>query len=904
MRLTAIIYLTSISLSQSLIGSDIALDRTKEEAVSQLIEKLEHHDFVKRNEATQQLWSLGARALPLLEVARSSSYPETSKRASMVSRLIKVNLKPTSPSEQLDQVRLFITADRKQQKQQALEQLLGLGAFEQAMAVIQTEENQEQRQYFERLKSIQRAIFREANKAVTDGDADKAIKTLRLAPYSKVNARALAHLLKSTGQLAKALKDFKHQPENPDATNLYLSMLRAEGNLKKIKAYSIQHNRSEALDSIAILEGDPMPVISYLGRRLYKDYQQSFFSYLIDTYEKKSLVDPVVFLESLAGEVDPDDLEQQDFSSLRRVMHYAMILGEREMGEELLVKIDKDMAIEYFSRSERVSEALKLIGAPDLVTEPALFTAWLTRQIELETAADSIFLENHESKVLQLAHFYINRGEKDVALERILKPLLTVVAVSDRARWREIVVNLIHAGASEQALQLVLDAGDEGAEYVSITTSLFENSEDVAKVWSTIEEVYLAEGRDHHFLHLMSLMGVSHADAAETQEIEKLIERSAKEATQQKALEVLLFAAETRGDLDRMLKVAKQLCSKEGEVNQNHLIKYWQAALAQANWAEILQAYEVDKNFFSRAPINLVYCAIAKRKLGREEEGKKLLEQVMVSSIGSSEYLNRIAYTLSSVGYDKEALSIWRSSMIQCDSHESGFLTALKYTNNHYKKTIEHREWPLVSAFSFVELASEIHTDYYDLNPLPSLHSGFDYLFTIGMSEVDKGNMKNGVEFLNVAHHSLLSDGSLADRFFPTLLRYPQLDSQRQHWFTQSWDSLSGVIEMYSKSHNTHNTIAWLGARNQMNLKGAEAHARLALKQEANSPAYLDTLAEIHFSKGDRKAAIEHSNEALQQLIAGAQPYAHSLELRTVLCWELRRQNRRFLENALPQATR
>ena len=73
-------------------------------------------------------------------------------------------------------------------------------------------------------------------------------------------------------------------------------------------------------------------------------------------------------------------------------------------------------------------------------------------------------------------------------------------------------------------------------------------------------------------------------------------------------------------------------------------------------------------------------------------------------------------------------------------------------------------------------------------------------------------------------------------------------------------------------NHGQHNNNhAWLLSRCSKNLDEALEHANRAVQLEPDNGAFLDTLAEVHFQRGDRSKAIEFSEKAVNLLDGDAQ---------------------------------
>jgi hypothetical protein len=65
------------------------------------------------------------------------------------------------------------------------------------------------------------------------------------------------------------------------------------------------------------------------------------------------------------------------------------------------------------------------------------------------------------------------------------------------------------------------------------------------------------------------------------------------------------------------------------------------------------------------------------------------------------------------------------------------------------------------------------------------------------------------------------------------------------------------VCKEYPKSGWAHNNAAWLMARCRRDLDGALEHARKGVELESDNAGHLDTLAEVHFQRGDKEKAVE-----------------------------------------------
>ena len=147
-----------------------------------------------------------------------------------------------------------------------------------------------------------------------------------------------------------------------------------------------------------------------------------------------------------------------------------------------------------------------------------------------------------------------------------------------------------------------------------------------------------------------------------------------------------------------------------------------------------------------------------------------------------------------------------------------------------------------------------------------------------------KADRKGAIELLERCHRNAISDGSLADYFLPAL-RKAGLKTEHDQWFRASWDYLRGEIAKFPDDDHLRNTAAWFASRSMRELEAAEKDITLALSHHPDEAAYLDTMAEIQFAKGNRAKAVEWSNRAMKLAPADDQ---------------IRRQSARFRSEPFP----
>ena len=95
------------------------------------------------------------------------------------------------------------------------------------------------------------------------------------------------------------------------------------------------------------------------------------------------------------------------------------------------------------------------------------------------------------------------------------------------------------------------------------------------------------------------------------------------------------------------------------------------------------------------------------------------------------------------------------------------------------------------------------------------------------------------------------------------------------------------VLDSFPSSATYLNNAAWLCARTQRKLEEALALAQKAVELAPDEAAYQDTLAEVHFQRGDREAAVAAAVKCLEiapdnQLFAARLKHFQEDDLKTL----------------------
>jgi tetratricopeptide (TPR) repeat protein len=275
------------------------------------------------------------------------------------------------------------------------------------------------------------------------------------------------------------------------------------------------------------------------------------------------------------------------------------------------------------------------------------------------------------------------------------------------------------------------------------------------------------------------------------------------------------------------------------------------------------------------------YAAATLRMAGREKEAAQHDGWVDKLSLGNAETAFRIGGGYAYGRDYQRAAEWWRRAVIQAGNQSEDFANALKF---HTDQLLETRQWHETAALSELLALQYVGSDYLYASHLPLMRFRLQSDTARALAGFDQ-KRESSLALLEQCHRKFANDGSLADFFFPAL-REVGLLKQHDAWFRDSWKQFEVVIRRFPDADNVRNTAAWFASRAMRELDAAERHVRKALELNPRQSAYLDTMAEIQFAKGQREKALEWSNLAINYLPEDIM---------------LRRQHERFRSASLPK---
>ncbi len=280
---------------------------------------------------------------------------------------------------------------------------------------------------------------------------------------------------------------------------------------------------------------------------------------------------------------------------------------------------------------------------------------------------------------------------------------------------------------------------------------------------------------------------------------------------------------------------------------------------AAGQWEEAVEVLESSGVYESHVSPELhAYLAAHLRRAGQEQRAREHDAWAEKLALGYPPTCIRIASFYSFTGDYSRAAKWSERAALQADpSSQEFFESILPYANSLMQKGEGAVAASCYEALLQVR-ASPAHLGD-PLTEFSKLRLSADLAKAMALLSEDR---EGAVALLRGIHRNFATDGVLADDFFP-FLRKAGLTEELREWFYESWKMISGVVERYPASDNTRNTAAWLASRAGYELESAEEYLKAALDIRPNQPAYLDTMAEVHFARGDRKAAVRWGDLAV-----------------------------------------
>jgi len=445
----------------------------------------------------------------------------------------------------------------------------------------------------------------------------------------------------------------------------------------------------------------------------------------------------------------------------------------------------------------------------------------------------------------------------------------------------------------------------------------------MSKLWTDIKT---SPGTiEQHFRMTLSYLGLISCTMEEIETVHKQLISMAKalpDTETYKYYNLLYKAVFFRGDTKHgyeLMTILHEIASEDSvEKNKWHdgIINHH---ADMGNWEELIKRYDAQEFYtHTSTPAILLYLAIAFEKTGKIEKSKAIYKMVNELHLGDPYTLLQLCKIEQSNHRHARAYHFAIQAYTQSKPFQGVFYDALYTISIENKHLKEEKNWNLLHTFTsahkflnikYISKDSErkfrvntnVRSHISNHNNI-SLHSDFSGMMVqwekTNQSPSNKDNLNKSLDRLS---YNKSYTPSLTDVAFSSILRYnvaPDYDA----FFEESYQTLNKVIEKHPTSYGTANTLAWMCAIGQRKLDRGIELAKMTIKNHPLEGNSVDTLAELHFSMGDRETAIKTSERAVEIIKRGEPGNPRLLTYAYRRVQSLKGQLEHFKNSPLPKA--
>ena len=805
------------------------------------VEMLASDKFKTRQEAELKLWAAGNQAVSALESACKSASPEAILRAQKILRYLQLGLTPDSPLEIIELAENFEKMS-VEGKNNALTTLKKQRRFRIALLLFQQEKDTVIRQQIR--SSITGLAIVAAREALMAGDIEGARRFLTEFTEDPKSLTALAWMARSSGQLEKEIANARESNDNDDWRYL-MALLRIKGDRAAVADLAEKHNLGELAAAMELLDGDGEKWLSWHAEKAdgeTADITRAYATVALHRlrHDKDGPAQDLNLLIKAA-------LKEEDYTRRWAAIHGLFSLGNESTAQKPVKLLNPAMLFTYMTEREKIDEAL---SALNLDAANPDYASWIDRQMAVILSGES---DDEMDSVPNVIGFLEKRGVTEPIDKRFI-PLMLELAEKDNETFNDLLGSLFSAYsttrlAPETAAKVASAyAKEDDVLWGAMIRIAFSENSYFTQWWEWLGEVFPNEKRHQRFHQMLTLFraipDIEGKLAAWDEKIHQSLKNDEPETAESHRKLLAVLAAVTGNT-----RYSQWSCEDPSELDTDDLMNLGKWAEAAKKWEEASKA----------APdqINSILWAALCWKLAGEQEKSRRAETLFESLVlGDSSMMIAASGIYQHLGFMEQSRQ-WRQMALHCGARDGSWHVAL-YTNA--EEQLLTGQWRRAQAG-------------YEAYILHSLDEGDTSTMMMAFRTRKKADMarafammgnnrKLAMEKLRECHQSLLADASLADQFFPALR---MVGARKEHdaWFEESWQALMKNRDRFPQDDNVRNSAAWLAARSMRRLDDAEKESLEALRLRPHQAAYLDTMAEIQFAKGNREKAVEWSKEAI-----------------------------------------
>jgi tetratricopeptide (TPR) repeat protein len=836
------------------------------EEIQKAIEDLGSKRFAVRDRAKKWLLEVGVAAEPYLEKAAKSSDEEIASTAKGILDRFQWGLYPDTPKPVRDLIEQF-RSGTAEERQEAMAGLLKLKQvpFATIRKLLVKEDNPELREQM--LVRMYEQVRKSVPEFLARGDYDgvEAMFDLLLEGPPTLVGPDYATFLYLRKRLDGAIARFEKLQQKNDETGkraaeTLVYLYRCKGNWQAARKAAEKANKEELIDRV-LWQSSDWKALTAAGR----PQANGSFDGVAAAYDR------------LAGNRKGFD---ERIEAIRKAC-------EAEMEDELALRIEANALM----LNGKANDAIKILG--DKKRELALVFDLLCAQMRHKEAfdlvdearrRDTLPKEWHDIQVRR-ARMHCLLGDKDGAIQLFGAVAEAVKGPGDLF----LACNLIKAEvrvafldlAAEHAAKCIAVLEQEGqpSKFAQLAEPIFSSDKAAAQAWWLLirkdkpnEEPGIAMKRVRDIL----------AGKLERAKLDEWLPKMALQTkdpvvnetprddqTRVQSFNALAIACRAAGD-DKLAEEYLKAGAAKSDTSERW-IKYGDFLFDKKRYKEARAAYakaarpgrlgqEIDNE--DELPFDKPGAALATYLQARAAtldgdaaEGKRLAELAHWLPLGSEIMRAKLVDELNKRDWPEMARK--EADMLL----QTGWWTDSNYT---YGNVLSFLARQASKERQFMTAA-----DYYEKCLVGCMRTGASfveptaYLFVPESVRVYRargflaqGKIDEALREANANLDVMPGNIDLAIKLVPELDRLGK-KKEAEAMFAKVRDAWVKLAKDYPSSAYAHNSAAWVMAICRRDLDTALQHSRKAVELEPKVPGYLDTLAEIHFRKGDRDKALE-----------------------------------------------
>jgi len=853
MSLKAALLLAWIAVGQT--GSAPFPAATGEE-IARAVRNLGHPKYTVREEASRTLSEAGRAAEPALLEALNSDDPEVVARARRILRRFMLGIYPDTPPTVVNLIGQFYHGDTDA-KHAALDRLMGMAEVETVLKLLDFEPSDTVREAL--TKNLVKELDTVGGGLFLAGDWARAEQLLRLGAVDDRGMRNYAAYLLLRGEIDEKIAAIK-KPDGAKSEvdrRLLVYLWRAKGNLAAALTVAEPLDDAELTESLLLEAGDWKRLAEIYDARtrqpdgtLSGDIVELGFAaaYHRLAGNDQGFDEAVAAIHRLA-EAKPNKM---------RDCAEALLINQRyEEALELYRRHGGHLQFDLLCRQGRYGDALREIGIKD---PTGTVLPWLDEEAD----EDGPFgpASKRFSLGLRVAPI-LAKVDRDEDARQLLDELAEAARQRGEMSISGVCSAAMKMGLTDDAFRHAAAALDQQAN-TSLLRVLFPEHSEAAVIWWT----YLKQARPHRpaaevLEHVRTLllpeMEPSRGGSAWRADV-AAAELAANALDGRKRRPWLIVLADTcliHGDRElarRYLEKAVEsapsatLCLRLGDLRSEDSA-HREAAL----WYR--KAWDVDP----KQPLGLYLAGRALTAAGDADEGRRLVEVAGLAPLGNEGLRYKLAKGLADRELEDEAAAQWRIVLATGKLGSWSVNEAGKRMGNRLSPTD-----PLAAAEYWRRLllgCLRTSTAIVDVGGYLQVTYVVHKARARGL--LADGRIDRAVREMALAHQAGPGESRLAIDLVPKLDDLGHTE-QGDALFEKVYAVEEQVVRDFPESPRARNNLAWLAARCNRRLDEALQHAEKANALAPDKPAYVDTLAEVHYRRGNKEKAVEFAQRCIE----------------------------------------